>query len=56
MQSWKTLSASLPSVALSAASKNFRNTVQATRYVSISPYSTNRHTAHSAWRPGRLHS
>lgn len=36
MQSWKALSASLPSVDLSAASKNFRNTVQATRYVYLS--------------------
>lgn len=31
MQSWKSLSASLPAVDVSAVSKNFRNTVQATR-------------------------
>jgi hypothetical protein len=31
MQSWKTFSASLPSVDVSALNKNLRNTVQATR-------------------------
>lgn len=47
MQSWKTLSASLPSVDFSAASKNLRNTVQATRYVYLTVYLQ---SAHSAWR------
>jgi hypothetical protein len=33
MQSWKNFSANLPSVDVSAVSKNLRNTVQATRWV-----------------------
>ena len=33
MQSWKNFSAQLPAVDVSAVSKNFRNTVQATRCV-----------------------